>query len=135
MQEKWSRWEPINNLSKKYYVESITDSITDGFKIILINDQNPEKKVLLSWPNTVYAYRSTYESFTLLTLHNLSENYGTEFYDWTFFKIENSEYLKWISEQSYEITESLNFIHFCIYGTESMVEILDNSEPTVTLIG
>ena len=135
MQEQWSKWEPITNLSKKYYVESISESIADGFKIILIDDKNPEKKVLISWPNSVDAYRSTYESFTLLTLHKLDERYGKQFYDWTFFKIENSEYLNWVSEQSYGITESLNFKHFCIYGTESMVDIIANYEPEVSLIG
>jgi hypothetical protein len=134
MQEKWTRWEPTGNLSTKYYVQSISDTFSAGFKIKLIDYHHPEKKVLIAWPGSVYAYRQTYESFTLLTLNDLIEQYGKNFTDWTFFKIENSEYLKWISKQSYEITDSLNFTHFCIYSTEEMVDILSSIEPEVSII-
>jgi|ERR1700733_3048098 len=134
MHEKWTRWEPIKNLSKHYYVKSISDTFSGGLKIKLIDDRDPEKKVLVSWPNSVDAYRKTYETFTLLTLSNIDKQYGENFKGWTFFKIENSEYLKWISEQSCKITDSFNLKHFCIYSTEEMVDVLSCVEPEVSII-
>lgn len=132
MQEKWIRWEPIKNLSNQYYVQSISDTFSGGFKIKLIDDKNPKKKILVSWPDSVFAYRKTYETFTILTLGKIDEQYGKDFRDWAFFKVENSEYLRWLSEQSCGITDSLNFTHFCIYSTEEMVDIVVGYEPIVT---
>lgn len=134
MQEHWTRWEPISNLSKKYYIESISDSM-EGFKVLLFEAENPEKKVLVSFSDSVEAFRSTNESYTFLTIDSLAEKYGSKFFsEWTFFKIENSKYLQWISEQSYGISESYNLIHFCLVATDSIVDIIDTGEPKVTLL-
>ncbi len=134
MKEKWIKWNPINKLSNQYYVESISDNFSEDLKIILIDDDNPQNKVLITWANSVYAYRKTYETFTILTLNNLDAEYGTVFRNWSFFKIENSKYLKWLSEQSCGITDSLNLVHFCIYSTEEMFEVIANYEPNISLI-
>lgn len=135
MHEIWNRWEPVNNLAKKYYIESITERIDDKFKILLSDAEDEKKKVLISFPHGVDAHRNTNESYILSTLTSLKTHYGTEFYsDWTFFKVENSEYLKWISEQSYGIYEDCKFTHFCILAVDSMVDIITNYEPTVTFL-
>ena len=134
MQEKWIRWEPTSRLSAKYYVESIVD-IDEGFKIILYDCKHSEKKTMILFPDSVDAYRRTDESFTLSTLHSLKENYGINFFgDWSFFKIENSEYLDWIKKQSFSISESLNFQHFCILASDFMIDIITNYEPEVSHI-
>ena len=52
MQEQWTRWEPIAGLAQKYYIESISD-IIEGFKILLFDANDREKKVLVSFPNSV----------------------------------------------------------------------------------
>jgi len=134
MLEKWTRWEPINNLSKKYYVELITDDYY-GFKILLSDAKNADKKVEILFRDSVDIYRRTNETFVLLTLKSLNDTYGIDFYgNWSFFKIENSEYLDWIKKQSYEISESLNFKHFCILGADDMIDVIANYEPKVSHI-
>jgi len=134
MQEQWTRWEPIAGLSQKYYIESISDTI-EGFKILLFDANDREKKILVSFPNSVDAYRSTDESYILLTVSNLDKVYGDKFYgEWTFFKIKNSEYLKWISVQSYSSSDFFNFTHFCFLATDSVVDVVTNYEPVVTHI-
>lgn len=136
MQEKWIRWEPAKKLAPKYYIESITDRVEDKFNMVL-SDSETKKKVLVSFPHGVDAYRSTDESFILLTINTLDETYGTNFYgDWTFFKVEDSEYLKWISSQTYNIYDKSKFpfIHFCILGIDSMVDIITTYEPTITFL-
>ena len=135
MQEKWIRWEPTNNLSKKYYVESISEDIKDKYKILLTNAENNKNKILISWPIGVDAHRSTDESYTLATINFLDNQYGPEFYaNWTFFKIENSNYLKWLSDQSYGISDDCNLTHFCILAVDSMIDIINNYDPTITII-
>jgi hypothetical protein len=94
MKEKWIKWNPINKLSNQYYVESISDNFSEDLKIILIDDDNPQNKVLITWANSVYAYRKTYETFTILTLNNLDAEYGTVFRNWSFFKIEKFKIFK-----------------------------------------
>lgn len=133
MQEKWTRWEPSANLSKKYYSKAITDIADDGFRIQLFDRDG--KKVLVSFPISVEAYRSTDDSFVYDTLDFLDKNYGTEFYaEWTFFKIENSEYLKWMKKQSGEMFECYQLQHFCIFTINCMIDVITNYEPKVTHI-
>ena len=134
--EKWTRWEPEKNLAPKYYIESITDRIEDKFNMIL-SDSKTKKKVLISFPHGIEAFRSTSESFILLTIDTLDKTYGTDFYgDWTFFKVEDSEYLKWISSQTYNIYDESKFpfIHFCFLGIDSMIDIITTYEPTITFL-
>lgn len=137
MQEKWYRWEPANNLSKNYYIKSITDSVEDKFKIILSDAENSNKKILISFAHGVDAYRCTNESFTFLTIDSLEKTYGTDFYsNWAFFKVEDSEYLKWISKQSYGVYDGSKFpfTHFCILGVDAVVDIINTYEPTITFL-
>jgi hypothetical protein len=129
MQEKWIRWEPAANLSTNYYTKSIIDT-PEGFKVNLFD--NSGKKILVSFPNSVFAYRSTDESFIYDTLDFLEKNYSKTFYtDWSFFKIENSEYLEWLKKQSGEMYEVYNLKHFCIFTINCMIDIANDSGPEI----
>jgi hypothetical protein len=124
------------NLVPKYYIEPVTDTVQEKFKMVL-RESILKNKALISFPHGVDAFRSTDESYTLLTQQILGDKYGQDFYTkWTFFKIENSEYLQWISKQTYHIYDNskFKFIHFCILGEDSMVDIITTYEPTVTLL-
>lgn len=135
MSEKWIRWEPIKNLARKYYIESIAESIEDPFKVILSDAGNKGKNVLISFSNGVRAYRSTDKPYALDTIHFLVKTYDKDFYvDWAFFKIENSEYLKWLSEKSCGISDYQHLIHFCILAADSIVDIAVDYEPTITFL-
>ena len=129
MKEKWTRWEPIVNLSKNYYSESLIDT-PDGFKLHLFDESG--KKILVSFPNSVFAYRSTDDSFIYETLGFLEKNYETKFYsEWAFFEIENSEYLEWLKRQSGEMYEAYGLRHFCIFTINAMIDIANDSEPEI----
>lgn len=132
MQENWERWEPISGLSSKYYVESLSDSI-EGFRILLSDAYDEYKKVEVLFEDSVHAYRSTDESFRQSVINKIDERYGTEFYsEWTFFKVTNSEYIQWLSEQSYGIAESLT--HFSILAGDSIVDVIAAYEPKIAII-
>lgn len=134
LKEKWTRWEPINNLDEKYYVETIIDN-SDGFKIVLSSAKDFERKIQIHFKDSVKAYRRTNETFSLQTVHFLDENYEEDFYGkWSFFKVANSEYLEWLNKQSFGISETFNFTHFCILGSDDMIDIAANYEPEVSHI-
>lgn len=131
MKEKWIKWEPMGNLAHNYYVESITESL-DGLRLVLFDSEKPADKILIRFAKSVDSFRRTTETFTYLTIDTLAEIYGTDFYEkWAFFKVENSEYLKWMSEQSYGISEERDFTHFCFLAVDSIVDVIANYEPEV----
>lgn len=134
MQEQWTRWEPIEGLALKYYVEAITDDIEGGFKIILSNINNRKNTVHVHFKDSAYAYSSANERFRRKTINTLSKHYGPDFHKWTFFKVTNSEYIKYLSEESYGWSDVFGFIHFSFIAADSIVDVIDNYEPEVTIV-
>ncbi|MDQ0087496.1 hypothetical protein J2T12_000890 [Paenibacillus anaericanus] len=129
MEENWERWEPISDLTSKYYVESISDSVK-GFSVLLSDAKDENKKIEVLFEESVHAYRSTDESFRQNTINSVDERYGTEFYvDCTFFKITNSEYIQWLSDQSYGIADSESLFHFSFLAVDSVLDIIATYEP------
>lgn len=129
--EQWHKWKPIEGLAKEYYIESIVDTI-DGLKIVLFDAQDKKRKLFIIFHNSVDSYKRTDESFTGKTIYTLYQNYGKQFYkDWTFFKVENSEYLQWLSEQSDGFSTYRGLVHFVILAMDSMLDIVVDYEPEV----
>lgn len=135
MKEQWHKWKPVNDLSRKYYLERIIDT-PDEFKVMLSDLLNPNKQAHILFKESVHCYRKTYESFASVIIHDLHEKYGEEFYgDWTFFKVTNSEYLEWISQKSAGWSDYREpLIHFSLLLTDYIIDIVDTTEPNVQLI-
>lgn len=134
MSEQWVRWEPIQNLAQRYSIESISDTL-DGFKIVLFEENAEQNKLQIFFDNSVDAYRSTYESFRQKIINDLHEKYGQSFYvNWSFFKINNSSYVQWLSEESYGITDMIGVMHFSIVTKEEIVDIIACYQPDVKLL-
>lgn len=131
---QWIKWEPIECLSSKYYIHSISDGL-EGFIIVLSDANDENKKVKVIFEDSVHTYRSTDESFRQSTINDLDEIYGTQFYsDWTLFKVSNSDYMQWLSAQSYSIIDSESLIQFTLLAVDSVVEIIAAYEPKVELL-
>jgi hypothetical protein len=131
MEDIWERWEPVSEVSQKYYVDTIIDNI-EGLKIVLSDSINEESKIVIFFNNSVHAYRSTDESYRQKMLNDIDKKYGTKFYsEWTLFKVTNSEYLKWISNQSFGIAKSENLTHFIIVAIDSIIDIIAAYEPKI----
>ncbi len=134
MMEQWIRWKPIEGLAKKYYIESITDSI-EGFKIILSCVTDPTRKVHVIFDDSVDSYKRTDESFKLSDIYEIHKQYGNSFCtEWTFFKVVHSTYAQWVSEQSFGTIEPEYFMHFSLIAMDSVVDIICDYEPTIVLI-
>lgn len=134
IEEEWTRWEPIVGLANKYDVEFIFDG-AKGLTIRLYQDSQFEKKVDIIFEHYADAYRHTNESFRIDVMHTLTQKYGREFYgEWTFFKVKKSEYLQWLSEESADYSDKFPFVHFCLMGTDSIIDIIARYEPVVRFV-
>jgi hypothetical protein len=137
MVEQWSRWEPMQNIAKKYQVVSLSDEImNDGKFIIVLSDmQNKKKGLQVIYEKGVRAFKVTYESFRQKLFYDLHQKYGSDFYgSWTFFKVENSEYIKWLHEQSYAWSDAFRLEHLSIFATDSIIDIASNCDPKFEFI-
>ena len=131
--EQWIKWEPITGLSPKYYIESISDN-RNGFTILL-SEADYKNTVKVTFETLVLSYRNTNESFRLSTIDFIYDNYGAAFCgQWTFFKVVNSAYVLWLSEQSYTIAESVPPIHFSFLAVDSIIDVVATCEPKVEFI-
>ena len=131
--EMWTRWIPqVEGLINKYYIIGVLDTI-ENLKIIL-TDEKETHEVHFIFDSNAASYEYTDESFCLTLIANLNEKYGPDFYDWTFFKIDNSSYVKRLSAQSYSISDSLTLTHFCFLSSNSILHILAYEDPQVIRI-
>ena len=131
--EVWTRWiPPVEGLINNYYIDGLLD-ILDKLKIILA-DEKETHEVHVIFDSNAASYEHTDESFCLTLIANLDEKYGPDFYDWTFFKIANSSYVKRLSVQSTSISDSLTLTHFCFLSVDSILHILAYEDPEVIRI-
>ncbi len=134
MQEQWVQWKPVNNLSTKYNIDAISDSL-DNFKVELTDYNNGKNKVIVTFENSVDAYRTTDETFRLNCINTLDKQYGPDFYGkWTFFKVTNSKYIQWLSEESCTISDSLPLVHFSFIAANCILDVVTTYEPKVELV-
>ena len=134
MNEIWTQWKPVEGLKPKYDIDEIIDTM-DSFKIVLSEMDKLKKCLEVYFDSGVDAYRQTNESYWLDSLYALREKYGAEFYGyWTFFKVENSSYLSWLSKESFEISDSRDFVHFAFLGADSILEVITNYEPKFKIL-
>lgn len=91
--------------------------------------------MLVTFENSVYAYRVTNEGFRQRTISFLNDNYADDFYTrWSFFQIDNSEYLSWLSQESFTLTNFLSIKHFVLIGQDSILDIAATYEPKIELV-
>lgn len=133
MKEQWIRWNLKPRLSNNYYCESLTDTPDDGLQIRLFDREN--NKLLISFADSVDAYRTTDENFVFKTIEYLQKNYGKEFYSsWSFFKIENSEYLKWLKKESGGVFDIYELQHFCFWTIDTRIDVAAHFEPEIIFL-
>lgn len=134
MLEEWTRWQPVQGLGPKYFIDSISDNL-DGLQIILFEKRAKKERVIITFEDSVDGYIRMDETYRYKLILDLGEKYGLDFYgDWTFFKVTNSSFLKWISEQSCTISDHRHLIHFSILAGDSVLDIVSGLEPKVEII-
>ncbi len=135
MEEQWIKWEPISGLKGNYNINLVLND-PKTFKIILSDYDNPKSQVIITFEESVASYRDTDETYRYKLICDLGEKYGKEFYiNWGLFKVKNSNYIKWLSEQSYGISDHFECNHhFAILGVNCVLDIIASYEPKVEMI-
>lgn len=121
--ESWSTWIPDINLSKKYYIDEVTDS--DELSIYLSDDYG--KSLSIIWNCIVESYICS-EEVNRNKLYNKSQ--VTE---WTFFEVQNSKYISWLIEESDGILNRGNLHHICIVGINAVIDVIASDYPQIML--
>jgi hypothetical protein len=120
MTEQWVEWEPIVGLVRNYNIDKVLNT-AEGLSILLSKaDDNNDVKIRVTFTDTIEAYRSTYETFRI--------KISSLYIGWTFFRIENSEYVKWLLEQSHGIDNDFKFMHFAIATDDTVLDIVAKHE-------
>jgi hypothetical protein len=133
VEEQWKQWRPIEGLAGKYQLATISDT-ADGFVLYFVAMDDQRKKVCVNFEESIDLYRNTRSEYRLALMDTLAEQYGSDFYhNWTFFKIEHSLYVQWISKSSLGISDYYNFIHFAFITADSVLDIVVDYEPSVVI--
>lgn len=131
MAETWIQWEPITNLSEKYQLDLIVDTYQE-FRLILSSIEIREKKIQVIFEESVSAYRSaTKNAWLESSIHVFPEK---DEINWTFFKVLNSRYLSWISENTCGIYPQEGYVHFSFITTNAVIDVLNFDEPKIEII-
>ena len=128
--EKWVPLVPNNiDVSKSYIFESFING-PRTFEIVLIDNTSSNKKILINFPYRAFAYRTTKIEFQESTLEVVRRLKGNDFFDWPFFKIDNSHYIEWLVKQSCGINQIHEFDHFVFLSQDVVIEVINSSnEP------
>lgn len=133
MTEEWAKWEPLEGIPSKMYIEKLVDDKNGTLLVFKSEDENDTIQVLFE--DSILSLRSTDEGRRLKTITFLEEKYGTDFYaKWTFFKVTNSTYVEWFNQETYDMYTSYNIGHYVFLTPDDVVEILSTNEPHVSAV-
>lgn len=130
LKEQWVMWKAFNTLNGHYYMETVIDLSGDGFKIIVGDSNNEKKKIHIKFKFVVSSYRNTKVLYAWALQKKFLQQ-GSCFY-----KVINSNYIKWLAEISEGISTDVqpNMQHFVISTEDSTLEILDSAEPEIEFV-
>lgn len=114
------------NLPPKVHYWNLTDS-GDGFRIKVYSTEM-HKQIIDIYFSRVYAFRSLDEG-DRLKLWNDIELSDRDF----IFTVENSEFLKYFNEQSYETHDSEELKHYFIVTTDDCIDVISSENPNISM--
>lgn len=132
MTEVWKKWALPETLPAKSFGCKTLDS-ENGLTVFLM-DQSWSEQGRICFERGLLAYRVTDEGKRLKLMASLDKTYGTAFYaEAMFFQVEQSEYLEWFNEQTFNSYDSFKITHYVVLSANEIVEVLATQEPTITV--
>lgn len=130
--EEWVIWKPHENVPTKCWVD-IVNNTPQSLNIIL-SDEKETRTIFLDFNYNFYMCKVSEETCTLELLDDTIAKYGKAFiFDSAFFIIHNSSYVEWLIQQSNGLLQVDNLYHYCIFGVNSVVDVIASQEPKVTI--
>jgi hypothetical protein len=134
MLEQWHIWQPLKKMTGEYRIQDCINDKFCGLRIILEKYNAQAKTEVHIYVDSVEAYRVTNETYKLNLWVYLSDTHKDLNRRWSLFIIENSTFLKSLSEESQGISDSRHLRHYCIMDSEWSLDIAVSSEPIVKLM-
>lgn len=134
MTTKIKIWKPLNAMGGNYWFENLS-LINENFVFIYRKDKQENIKIHIicgGLPSFRYINETFLGDFTYLD--NLEEVKAIR--PWCFYTVEDSEYLKKMSDESGGLSDHLGFKHYCIISEDEMIDLIysDNVEPVVEIV-
>ncbi|WP_374018193.1 hypothetical protein ABU162_29960 [Paenibacillus thiaminolyticus] len=127
----WLQWKPVEGLQSKYQLVKVTFDC-DGLAIILASSETSSELFLQF--KSPFSFRTTDEGKRLKLLNRLNEKFGDDFVRTSsLFMVYESEYLKWINDETYYMYENQNLYHFVILTDNEVLEILSPLHPVTNM--
>lgn len=120
----YKKWFPIEGLPKRLYCEGIHDDY-EGLRILLKGEEKESSMLRLLF-DAVLAYRNVDESYLLKTIDKI-EDPGQS----TLYVVENSSWVEWFKEESYNTLQNSKINHYAIYTPNDCIDILSEYEPKI----
>lgn len=128
MQQKWKKWTPeLENVPEKLYLKELKDNY-DGLTL-LFKLEKEDSKYLKVFFDAALSYRNTDEGDLLKSMYCLSHDESIES-PRLFFTVENSQYLKWFHDESYNIRADEHITHYVFVTPDDVVDVLALDAPS-----
>ncbi len=132
MVEKWIKWEPDKKLPDKVFLKRLIDD-KNGVLLELASEDEANI-IIVSFAESVVSLRNSDETRRLRTIEFLDKIYGRDFYaKWSFFKVNQSSYVKWLSQETYDIYADHNIEHYVFLAANGIVDVLSTYAPNVSV--
>lgn len=123
MESIYKNWEPLENIPRILNCEGIHDDY-EGFRILLReNDRSPVLRIMF---DAVRSYRKSDEGDLLRTIASINDPGRS-----SLFIVDNSSWVEWFHEETYDIHKDRDIKHFAIYTPDDCIDVLSEFEPKV----
>lgn len=123
MENIYKNWEPLVNIPRILHCEGLHDDY-EGFRILLRKDNySPVLRIL--FPTTRF-YKKSDEGDLLRTIASINDPGRS-----TLFMVENSSWVKWFHEETFDVFKDKDIKHFAIYTPDDCIDVLSEFEPKV----
>lgn len=131
MNEKWEKWHPVEGLPEKVDLPNLCFD-KNGLRLEMVGVDHYER-IIFQYESTL-SFRLTDEGRRLRLLSYLNDNYGKDFLGkWSFFKIMDSPYVRWLNEETYGIYEQYEVEHHAFLTTNEVVEVISATMPIIII--
>jgi len=127
------KWQPIEKVVAPLRLIQFLDNYS-GLNIILQEKKLTRNIVIINYNGAVFSYRVSKNKNLDNRFSWLRQIYGEKFFEWPFYKSNNSEYLGWLEKRSCGLNEGFNIEHYIFVTNDYLIDVLSSYSPTVKLI-
>ena len=121
------KWSPLEGIAEKLSLEALHDDY-EGVRLLLKGEEPNNRMLRISFDPSL-AYRNIDEGDYMKSLHSFQG--GELLGKWTLFTVENSEFLRWLNEESHDTHKNENITHYAVLTLDDCVDILSAHPPKV----